>query len=137
MGCTVAAANSTTARVLMGLSNAGKSKYCDWLQREKGFEHVDTDRGGIDRFGLRSAWDKLERQYFATSLIEQATQRGRRIAIDWSYPPNDHCLEMIRALGNAVDLTRFGGHPMVGAERSVHDAEESSAVSAGVPAADR
>ncbi len=36
-----------------------------------------------------------------------------------------------------LDLTRFGGHPMVGAERSVHDAEESSAVSAGVPAADR
>ncbi len=109
VGCTVAAANSTTARVLVvsGLSNAGKSKYCDWLQREKGFEHVDTDRGGIDRFGLRSAWDKLERQYFATSLIEQATQRGRRIAIDWSYPPNDHCLEMIRALGNAGASTWF------------------------------
>lgn len=34
------------------------------------------------------------------------------------------------------ELTRFRGHPMVGAERSVHDAEESSAVSPGVPAAD-
>src|SRR5712692_3113311 len=36
-----------------------------------------------------------------------------------------------------VELTRFRGHPMVGAERSVHDAEEPSAVRAGVPAADR
>src|SRR6266849_563418 len=36
-----------------------------------------------------------------------------------------------------LELTRFRGHPMVGAERSVHDAEEPSAVRAGVPAADR
>src|SRR2546426_5240414 len=35
----------------------------------------------------------------------------------------------------ALELTRFGGHPMVGAERSVHDAEEPSAVRAGVPGA--
>jgi hypothetical protein len=36
-----------------------------------------------------------------------------------------------------VELTRFRGHPIVGAERKVHDAEEPSAVFAGVPAADR
>ena len=35
-----------------------------------------------------------------------------------------------------VELTRFRGHPMVGAEGSVHDAEEPSGVPAGVPAAD-
>src|SRR5437899_7980526 len=34
-----------------------------------------------------------------------------------------------------MELTRFGGHPMVGAERSVHDAEEPSAVPGGVPTA--
>src|SRR5207253_5377139 len=34
-----------------------------------------------------------------------------------------------------LELTRFGGHPMVGAERSVHDAEEPSAVPGGVPTA--
>jgi len=109
MGCNVTAADSMNPRVLVvsGLSNAGKSTYCDWLKRGKGFEHVDTDHGGIDRFGLRSDWDKLECQYSATPLIEQATQRGLRIAIDWSYPPNDHCLEMIRALGNAGASTWF------------------------------
>ncbi len=37
--------------------------------------------------------------------------------------------------GWTLELTRFGGHPMVGAERSVHDAEESWAVPARVPAA--
>src|SRR3989442_13105436 len=36
----------------------------------------------------------------------------------------------------ALELTRFRGHPIVGAEGSVHDAEEPSAVPAGVPAAD-
>jgi SAM-dependent methyltransferase len=36
-----------------------------------------------------------------------------------------------------LELTRFRGHPIVGAERKVHDAEEPSAVPAGVPAADR
>ena len=34
-------------------------------------------------------------------------------------------------------LPRFRGHPIVGAERSIHDAEEPSAVRARVPAADR
>ena len=33
-----------------------------------------------------------------------------------------------------LELTRFRGHPMVGAERTVHDAEEPPAVPAGVPA---
>jgi hypothetical protein len=32
-----------------------------------------------------------------------------------------------------LELTQFRGHPIVGAERSVHDAEEPSAVLAGVP----
>src|SRR5436309_1393387 len=36
-----------------------------------------------------------------------------------------------------LELTRFRGHPIVGAERKVHDAEEPPAVRAGVPAADR
>jgi hypothetical protein len=35
-----------------------------------------------------------------------------------------------------LQLTRFGGHPIVGAERKVHDADESLAVPAGSPAAD-
>jgi undecaprenyl-diphosphatase len=35
-----------------------------------------------------------------------------------------------------LELPRFRGHPIIGAERSGHDAEEPSAVPAGVPAAD-
>ena len=34
-----------------------------------------------------------------------------------------------------MELTRFRGHPIVGAERKVHDAEEPSAVPGGVPTA--
>ncbi len=36
-----------------------------------------------------------------------------------------------------MELTRFRGHPMVGAERSVHDAEEPSTVPARVSGAAR
>src|SRR5712691_7925069 len=36
-----------------------------------------------------------------------------------------------------LELTRFRGHPMVGAERSIHDAEEPWAVPTGVPATHR
>src|SRR5882672_6992217 len=35
-----------------------------------------------------------------------------------------------------MELTRFRGHPIVGAERNVHDAEEPSAVPSGIPPAD-
>src|SRR5207302_6907830 len=38
--------------------------------------------------------------------------------------------------GGSLPMTGFRGHPMVGAEGSVHDAEEPSGVPAGVPAAD-
>src|SRR6266545_1447189 len=34
-----------------------------------------------------------------------------------------------------MELTRFRGHPMVGVERSIHDAQEPSAVPTGVPTA--
>src|SRR5713226_1887428 len=36
-----------------------------------------------------------------------------------------------------MELTRSRGHPMVGAERSIHDAEEPWAVATGVPATHR
>ena len=39
--------------------------------------------------------------------------------------------------GRGVELTRFRGHPRVGAERSVHDAEEPSTVPARVSGAAR
>ena len=38
-------------------------------------------------------------------------------------------------LQHILDLTRFRGHPIVGAERRVHDAEESSAVPTGISGA--
>lgn len=41
----------------------------------------------------------------------------------------------LRAMRASLDLPRFRGHPIAGAERSVHDAEEPSAVPARLPAA--
>src|SRR5437588_9790488 len=45
------------------------------------------------------------------------------------------CCAEVLLIKVRLELTRFGGHPMVGAERSVHDAEEPSAVPGGVPTA--
>lgn len=54
-------------------------------------------------------------------------------------PGNQYVAEAKRQLFGVVgmvDLTRFRGHPIVGAERRVHDAEESSAVPTGISGAD-
>jgi transposase-like protein len=63
----------------------------------------------------------------------------------WFFGAIDHCVDELVGWHTAkigdrwtalVELTRFRGHPMVWGERTVHDAEEPSAVPPGVPAAD-
>ena len=60
-------------------------------------------------------------------------------AAKW-YPDHELLVVLLFYTGmreGEVELPRFRGHPIVGAERSIHDAEEPSAVRARVPAADR
>jgi putative transposase len=81
------------------------------------------------------------------ALVPKARQAYVRALLRRAYhaPSAAAARRLLHALGTwlegnghvdaAVELTRFRGHPIVGAERSIHDAEESSAVHAGVPAA--
>jgi hypothetical protein len=80
---------------------------------------------------IQRAWHEEHEVYGARKVWKHLRREGEPVA---------RCTveRLMRQLGlHGVELTRFRGHPIVGAERKVHDAEEPSAISAGVPAADR
>jgi len=83
----------------------------------------------------------LRRYSNLPALIYLLTERKLTVLDpqSWDDSNDSHYLALYRerkSLKSVLELTRFRGHPMVGAERSVHDAEKPSAVLARVPAAD-
>src|SRR5690348_15820805 len=45
--------------VMNGWSNSGKTSFCLWLEKTIGFVHVNADKNGIDKHGLRGVWEKV------------------------------------------------------------------------------
>lgn len=89
-----------TVLVINGLSNSGKSNFCCWLSREKGFSLVDCDNDGINVAGLRTAWDQVL-MGSASALVAELEHRGR-IVFDWSYNPSPFCFQIVRTLQEAA-----------------------------------
>src|SRR5439155_23039908 len=72
--------------VVNGWSNAGKTSFCLWLEKLHGFVHVNADKNGIDKHGLRAVWDKAGAGD-ASELKAVLEQRSRATVFDWPYPP--------------------------------------------------
>jgi transposase len=83
--------------------------------------------------GSPHAWLALcpRQRQVLIAVLDDATKRLLYAQLE----PAETTAAVMAALA-AVELTRFRGCPSVGAERSIHDAEESWAVPAGVSAAD-
>jgi hypothetical protein len=72
--------------VVNGWSNAGKTSFCNWLEKMHGFVHVNADKNGVDKHGLRAVWDKTgagDAKEFKAVL----EQRSSATVFDWPYPP--------------------------------------------------
>lgn len=64
--------------LISGIPGTGKSSFARWLQDEHGFFHYDVD---TVRTLPTLAW-----------ILQQD-----RLVVDWGFPPNDHCFEVIES----------------------------------------
>jgi hypothetical protein len=110
--------------VVNGWSNAGKTSFCEWLAKERGFDHVDCDKDGIKKSGLRSSWNKVE-QGDATALRDEPQGRPKSTVIDWPYnPPWD--LTLVVTLQNAgIPVWWFDADPQA-AQKSFDERGEGN-----------
>lgn len=67
-----------------GVPASGKSEFCRYLARQRGYAHYDLERypGGWPRPDFKDAWDR-DRAEFVRLL--NATHR--HVALDWGFPP--------------------------------------------------
>jgi hypothetical protein len=83
--------------VINGHSNAGKTDFCKWLAGEKNFEHIEVDADGLEKSGLREAWDAFYAACDPGRLLASVREREKSVVMDWPFnPPN--CFEHVTAL---------------------------------------
>jgi hypothetical protein len=78
----------TPYRILVaGIPGSGKTTYCRWLEREKGFLHLDFD----ELFNNRGTEQKLalvrQLKHTAEAFILALRSEDQPIVIDWGFPP--------------------------------------------------
>ena len=69
-----------------GIPGSGKTAYCEWLKREKGFLHMDFDRllKGDGNSKQLSLIQKLNRS--VEDFISEVFRRAKSTVIDWGFP---------------------------------------------------
>jgi hypothetical protein len=84
--------------LISGIPASGKSTFCRWLEKKKGFLHVDVEKPGVlDQYGLTTAWATLfDANTPAAPFIEALEKFNRPVVIDWGFPP-EH-LDAVRKL---------------------------------------
>ena len=75
--------------LIAGIPASGKSRFCKWLEREKGFLHLDVEEEGVlDRCGLAESWHILAAaEISAAAFLEALDKFKRPVVIDWGFPP--------------------------------------------------
>jgi len=64
--------------VLGGLSGSGKSSLGEYLERIRGWLHLEADqegRDGIDELGLREVWNRFYERYDPIPLAQELERR--------------------------------------------------------------
>jgi hypothetical protein len=94
---------------ICGIPGSGKTTYCEWLEREKGFLHLNFDRL-FHGCGTQSklALINILRQGPAARFVSELFKRGQSTAIDWGFPLTNLCI--VRQLQDeGVDIWWFDG----------------------------
>jgi len=79
--------NSSAQRVLVaGIPGSGKTSYCSWLERNKGFLHLDVDElekdnGTVKKLALRDCL-----HHSAAQFLRIIAKMEQPIVIDWGFP---------------------------------------------------
>jgi len=94
--------------LVSGIPASGKSAFCKWLEREKGFLHLEVEKVGVlDRPGLAQAWNALfAADASAAAFLEALEKFKRPVAIDWGFPP-EHIAAVKKLFQGGVMLWWF------------------------------
>jgi len=82
---------------LSGIPASDKSTYGKWLERAKGFMHLDVEKNGVLlQAGLKPQWDYIFKDGVSVAPFVDAIRQLRRpVVIDWGFPPK--CLPSVHA----------------------------------------
>ncbi len=101
--------------IVWGMPGSGKSTYSDWLRREKGADHVDTDvlinKQPFERTRLEQAWyATFTRQMTPAAFMNLVRSHGGPVVVEfglWANHDNIRLLADLRSLG--AELVWFEG----------------------------
>lgn len=80
--------------LISGTPGTGKTSFCDWLGKERGFIHIDMEV--FQGSEHHKVWKhSLSRDAFA-DFISYLNTLGNRVVLSWGFPPE--CLPVIRKL---------------------------------------
>ncbi len=85
--------------LVSGIPATGKSEYGRWLQRERGFIHLDLENGGMNGPRLRPAWQECVGSGSPSGLVQAMQELGGAVLLDWGFPPQ--FLRLVRSLNDA------------------------------------
>jgi hypothetical protein len=89
--------------LVCGIPGSGKTKYCEWLEREKGFLHLDVDKlsDGKGTPTKLALFGLLNRDIGA--FISEVSKRDGSVVIDWGFPMTSlPIVQLLRKLGFEV-----------------------------------
>jgi hypothetical protein len=109
--------------LISGIPSSGKSSFGRWLATTKKFVHVDMEKDGLDRHGLRDSWEAFWRGQDHTSFLEELEKLSFTV-LDWGFPPS--LLGVVSSLkAGGVDVWWFDGDRL--GARSLFEARSGQA----------
>jgi hypothetical protein len=112
--------------LISGFPGCGKTTFMQWLASQESYLFVDMERGGIDRDGLREVWDAFYNGSDRATFVARLLARSSKIVLDWNFPPNVYCLEVVRALQDrGFEVWWFEGDRLAARKRFLERGTES------------
>lgn len=95
----------------LNLGDSGHRKvYGGWLHDQHGFLHVDMEKGGFERLGLKGVWDGIAflPPPSLQPLLAALTFLRAPVVLDWGLPPR--WLPLVEAMhGSGIQASWFDG----------------------------
>lgn len=82
--------------LISGFPGCGKTTFMEWLAHKHQYLHVDMERGGLDRDGLRAKWEQFCNRFDQEAFVTELLARCPKVVLDWNFPPS--CLDLVVAL---------------------------------------
>jgi hypothetical protein len=94
--------------LISGIPGSGKSIFGEWLAASKKFVHIDMEKDGLDKRGLRAAWELFWQGRDRTGFLEALERLSASTMLDWGFPPS--LLGVVSSLkAGGVDVWWFDG----------------------------